>query len=433
VVFLDISSRYLYHNEYKNLYFGLLCFMIITVVPIWPNLRFMLYAHQNRHPLLEPPRWDGARDSIKNVLTSPWWLTPGLGLVTLQYALPTNQGLDLSALAAPLAIIAGWKCGTGAVIPVFVGTLPFAAIINFGHFVRATPGGFWPLVVLPLLVRVVADEGLRRRIFARTRVPVWDCVVFIVCLATGTHRVPLNSEIALSSDVSWLAIAIGFLVGASRARWQEPMLALIAGAGVIVGLRLDNSYLGAFLALTAYFGGRAWRDLVLPDIPNQPRNVLLGTMAMICAATVATVIGRLCPPQSFGGLPLMDNSDTVIDATALLLLALVGGVFLRHWVALTLAIWSFVLGLDFLGPAFGNWLAQVTGWPTLLPHFGGPSLFNRNLIGHWQHLACFVFFAVFGYILGGRGQGAYARALGLVTLEQPSPSARRGLDERKVA
>jgi hypothetical protein len=247
-------------------------FLMPLVAVFWPNLRFILMARGSANSFTrfeEKPVALRIRETFRAIVTSAWWFVPALWLVSLRYQL-LGMYINFMPLAVPLAVVAGWRSGVAAIIPVLVGSLPFVAEAHLlQHPAIVSPGGFWPAVVLPLLARLVGDEALRRRIFGRGWASPVDCAVLVLCLSAAVPKIALNSALAVSVDPSWFAATVGFLIGASRMRWREPTLAFVASLVLLGAVELNgwgwDLAPSVLLSVAAFFGGRVWRSLVVPE------------------------------------------------------------------------------------------------------------------------------------------------------------------------
>ena len=392
-----------------NLILQFLILLLPSVAVFWPNLRFILMTQSSTNPSAafeEKPLAVRMRETFNAAITSAWWFVPALWLVSLRYQLG-GIAVDVAPLAVPLAVLAGWRCGVAATIPVIVGSLPFVAeAVLLQDPTIASPGGFWPVAVLPLLVHLVSDQALRTRILSRGRASPVDCAMFVLCLVTVMPKSTLNPGLAVSVDPSWLAGAIGFLIGASRMRWREPAMAFAASFPALIAVVLevwdfDTWAFSQPLALSAasFFCGRAWRSFVVPETAR-PHGIGTGGAIVLmllgaCAAVVSDIVPT-GPTTEFGAAAY---------ASSLLLLALAGGILVRKRLTLGLLCWIATIVL-WAGPAV---LAQIF------------------LTSAASTLVSVIGFAVLGYHLEWLGEAGYARALGLVAQALPR-MADRGID-----
>jgi hypothetical protein len=419
VVLLIILSNvvtFIYQPE-THLFLRIFVVLFVPAAAIfWPSLRFILMAESstNRFTGFEEARFaQRLRATFRAALASAWWFVPALWLISLSYRV-LGLDIDVMALAVPLAVVAGWRCGFAATIPVLlVGALPFIAQADlFEEPLVVSPGGFWPVLVLPLLARIIGDEGLRGRILARRRASLWDGGLFVVCLATAVPNLALGPTYALSIDPSWLAAAVGFIVGASRMRWHEPAIVFVAGAAMIANLGLNGWGFGTWaLSAASFFGGRVWRSFVLPETAGVRGIGAAGcTILMIWGAGMAFYVPELTLVLSNSAVGLEPRQ------TPLLLLALAGGIAFRKLLILALATWSMVILM---------WASAVKATLAQQP-LDVLSIASDNS----STLVCLAAFSLFGYLLGRHGEAAYARALGFVA-QAPPRSAERGTEENR--
>jgi acylphosphatase len=424
---IGIVDIIFYRGAFERLFdldfLRLLILLLIGCGLFWPSLRFILMPSR---PAPEQPFLRWAWTGLGSAITSPWWFVPVLLPIVCRYQV-FGFDIALAPLAAPLAVAAGWLCGPAAAIPVLVGSLPFAAELNLSAPPAiATPGGLWPIAVLPMLTRFVADEALRGRILGRRRASLWDCGLFFLCLATTAATALLAGvDFVLSVDPTWLAMAVGFLVGASRMRWREP--SAIVGAGAVaafLGLGTARSGTGLFalfagldavgllaaLATASFFGGRVWRSFVFPDSADE-RGVSAGFgLALMVAAAGIASLGQV----SWSVTNILTHTHPgvrfVTHEAPLLLTAMVVGLIVRKspsLAAVTLVLTAVITITAVLTTA-------MTAPVVILARWLGP------LIG-WV-----VIFALFGFAIDRWGEAAYARALGLLPRAEPQPSSMSG-------
>jgi hypothetical protein len=389
---------------------------VISFIPaaaaFWPTLRFILMARSSADPFTgEKPLALRTRETFAAAIASAWWFVPAFWLVSLRYQF-LGIYIDVTTLAMPLAVVAGWRCGIAATIPVLVGSLPFVSQADLlQDLVIASPGGFWPVVVLPLLARLVGDEALRRRILGRGWASPVDCAVFAICLATAVPKAALNPGLAVSVDPSWLAAVVGFLIGASRMRWHGPTIAFAASI-VLVGAAgsLGWGFEPCALSVASFFGGRAWRRFVVPETADFPGiGAVSATVLMLLAAIVA-FMSDIFP--RFAITPFGAAAQAVPREAPLLLLALVGGIVVRKTRTLAFFTWTMVVFMWASAAVLGlGTAAQIT----LADLVFVPSAAST--------LVCVIGFAALGYQLERRGEADYARALGLVA-QAPRPAGR---------
>jgi hypothetical protein len=395
-IVVSLISRYLepfvptYASAAVLLFSGL--FMPAAAV-FWPNLRFILMTGRSldsfgrlNGSLLQEKYIDLARGAFAKLMASPWWFAPALWALTLQYKIH-GVDIDLSVLAVPVALFAGWRCGNAAEMPILVGSLPFVAQLSLlsGMLTIATPGGFWPVTILLFLVRIITNDDLRLRILGRNRASRWDLAFLSLSLAAAFPKLAISGEMALSIDPSWLAIAVGFSSGASRMRWREPAAALVAGMALTAIFHTPAwAFVPWALAAASFLGGRLWRSFFLPggDVDSDiGRSLviigLLGAAGLFLAALFVH-------PQIFGSF------------NGILLLSLVAGIITRHSPRLSVSTWVVIL-LSLVATAAldDQWVESI-------------------MLG-----LCVIGLGLLGYQLHGRGGETYARALGLIPASPP--------------
>jgi hypothetical protein len=386
-----------------------LLFIIPAAAVWWPTLRFILMTRSSPNRSTwsnETPFALRMRDTFQATIASAWWFAPALWIVSLRYRF-LGIDIDVAPLAVSLAFVAGWRRGAAAAIPVLVGSLPFVAQAGLLQEPSvASPGGLWPVIVLPLLARLVGDEALRRRVLGHDRASPVDCALFVLCLATAMPKATLSPGLAVLVDPSWLAATVGFVVGASRMRWREPAITLAAGLGLIgtlglaVGLR-DWEFQSWALSAASFFGGRVWRSFVIPKMAGFRA---IGTLsALLLMLLFANLVFAPAPAVDIFGTRLAGSVTLgAPNLASLPLLALVGGIIVRKKPILALGCWTTMVLM---------W-ASVAGWDKL---FLGP--------GSAETFICITGFAMLGYQLDRRGEAHYARALGLVAQMPPSAAA----------
>jgi hypothetical protein len=375
----------------------------------WPNLRFILMARSSANRSTwsnEKPFALRVRDTFQATIASAWWFVPTLWVVSLRYRF-LGMDIDVAPLAVPLAFVAGWRCGAAATIPVLVGSLPFVAHAGLLRDPAiASPGGLWPVIVLPLMARLVGDEALRHSVLGRERAVPVDCALFVLCLATAVPKATLSPGLAVSVDPSWLGACVGFLIGASRMRWREPAIAFAAGLGLVgtlglaVGLR-DWEFQSWALSAASFFGGRVWRSFVVPKMAGfRGIGTFSALLLMLLFAAILVFV-----PNIFAVTPIETALLGAPNLASLPLLALMGGIIVRKKPNLALVCWTTMVIM---------WASGV-GWDNLTLGPGGAEIF-----------ICITGFAMLGYQLERRGEPHYARALGLVAQVRPSAAAPAG-------
>jgi hypothetical protein len=357
---------------------------------------------QTKRPLAER-----MREMFVSAIASAWWFVPTLWFVSMRYQFPGIH-IDASLLSVPMAIAAGWRCGICAKIPVLVGSLPFILQMDLlQDQAIVSPAGLWPIVVLPLLTRLVADETLRIRILGRRRALPGDCLVLIICVVAAVPQLVINANLVVTVDPSWLAATIGFLFGASRMRWQEALVTFAAGFVLVSAIGLHSTSFEPWaLSAASFFGGRAWRSFFITSEKPNFRGIgtMIAVLVMLLAIgavfTLDIIVVSAMPP-------FVTVRSEMPSLTTLVLPALVGGMIVRKMRSAALFCWSITV-VTWAGAAYlGGGILEVI-------HFWDSS----------RTLVCFIAFSVLGYLLDRWGEAGYARALGLAP-QTPSRSANR--------
>jgi hypothetical protein len=390
-----------------------LLIILIGSALFWPNVRFILMpttkveARSDVYSVSDESFLGWARTGARHAMTSAWWFALLLFAGSLRYVF-SGFDVEVALLTMPLAILAGWLCGGGAITPVLVGSVPFVAEMQFSPTIT-TPGGLWPIVVLPMLTRIFADASLRDQILGRARASLWDCALFIFCLASATPILRIDSGLAFTVDPTWLATAVGFVFGASRMRGNELIVALaaFAASGTLIGLH-DAAQLSS-LSAASFFGGRIWRGVAL-ERPAGLRGIDARLAAILMAALVGSVFFESLLSWTSNSHPGPAVDSAFVEAS-FALLAFVAGIVFRKSPRLSLA--TVAIGLGTAG------ISLVTSGATI---FG----LDRGLWfsldgGFWSSLACIGAFALLGHEIDRRGDAAYARTFGVFLDDKRRP------------
>jgi hypothetical protein len=397
----------------KQWLFMLPSFVVIFIpaaAAVWPILRFILTPRSLANPFngfTEKPFAGRMRETFEAAIASAWWFVPALWLVSLRYQF-FGFHVDAAPLAILVALVSGWRCGISATMPILVGSLLFVAQVNLLQnpaIAIDLPGGLWPVVVLPLLARLIGDQTLRSRILGRARAPLPDCAIFALCLGAAAPRAVLDPYLAISVDPSWLAATVGFLIGASRMRWQEPAVACAAGLVLVSAIGLHSpSFEPWALSAASFFGGRAWRSFFITSEKEDFRGI--GTLIAVVVMLLATGAAFTLDIIAVSATPPFVTVRSVMPSLASMLLpALVGGMIVRKMRSAALFCWSMTV-VTWAGAAY----------------LGGGILQGNAFLDTGSTLVCFIGFSVLGYLLDRRGEADYARALGLAPQTPSRPA-----------
>jgi hypothetical protein len=243
-------------------------------VAFWPVFRFigpgaahgeLLRRQAHDVPNFRGPWWVVAA-------RSPWWGTLAMWPCTIAWS--TSVGwTSFAPLTIPLAVAMAWKHGARAMVPIFVGALPF--LFREHRVTEFTIGGVWPLIVVLFWAKFTADASFRQQLLRREHLS-WAEALLVVLLLSPMVQAPSEAatyKTYLDLNSSWMLASIAFVIGSSRMPAHKFAIAVVLGWLVGVGLATADKTLtfdfatvsfgiktpDALAALLALYAASAWR------------------------------------------------------------------------------------------------------------------------------------------------------------------------------